>query len=263
MSVKQDTSLQKLISVVIPIFNEEDGIEQLRERLFNLRATWENVELEFIFVDDGSSDQTVKGLRQTFGADPLSQIVVHEKNKGVGAAFRTGFARCRGSLVCTIDADCTYGPENLKKLVATLDEQKADIAVASPYHPQGKVDGVAPWRLTLSKGCSAAYWLVAPVRLYTYTAIFRAYRREVIDNVSYEENGFVFTAESLIRAAEMGYKVVEVPMTLHSRMIGQTKMKVARTMRGHLRLILKTAVRRLTGRTASSPIRQKQEAALP
>ena len=63
MSVKQDTSLRKLISVVIPIFNEEDGIEQLRERLSNLRATWENVELEFIFVDDGSSDQTVKGLR--------------------------------------------------------------------------------------------------------------------------------------------------------------------------------------------------------
>ena len=249
---------QNLISVVVPVFNEESGLEQLRERLANVRASWPEAELEFIFVDDGSSDGTLPGLHETFGSDPLSQVVAHEKNRGVGAAFRTGFARCRGTIVCTIDADCTYGPENLKRLVAALEEQKADIAVASPYHPDGVVEGVPRWRLTLSKGCSAIYWLVAPVRLYTYTAIFRAYRKEVVDAVQYKEDGFEFTAESLIRAAEMGYRIVELPMTLHSRRIGQTKMKVLRTIRGHLRLIAGTVARRMFGERHAPPKQQSK-----
>jgi dolichol-phosphate mannosyltransferase len=252
-----------LISVVVPVFNEETGIEQLRERLASVRASWQGVDLEFIFVDDGSSDSTLSGLHRTFDSDPLSQVVAHEKNRGVGAAFRTGFARCRGSIVCTIDADCTYGPENLKRLVAALEEQKADIAVASPYHPDGTVDGVPAWRLTLSKGCSAFYWAVAPVRLYTYTAIFRAYRKEVVDAVQYEEDGFVFTAESLIRAAELGYRIVELPMTLQTRKIGQTKMKVLRTIRGHLRLIVRTAARRMFGGRQALPKQRSKEAEIP
>lgn len=236
---------RELISIVIPVFNEEDGIGQLRDRLFRLRDLWHGAEVELVFVDDGSSDQTLSALRAEFAKDPRSIVVAHEKNRGVGAAFRTGFAYCHGTTICTIDADCSYGPENLERLVAALKEQAADIAVASPYHPEGKVDGVPAWRLSLSKGCSFMYWLVAPVRLYTYTSIFRAYRRTAAKSVAYEEDGFVFTAETLIRAAEMGYRIAEVPMTLHTRKYGQTKMKVARTMRGHLILMGKTLLRRM------------------
>jgi dolichol-phosphate mannosyltransferase len=247
-----------LISVVIPVFNEESGVEQLRERLQALRTFWLDKEIEFIFVDDGSSDQTLVELRKAFGSDPSSSIVAHDRNQGVGAANRTGFERSRGAVICSIDADCTYGPENLRRLVKELEENGADIAVASPYHPRGSVDGVARWRLSLSKACSWFYWLVAPVRLYTYTSVFRAYKREVIESIDFVENGFVFTAETLILAAEQGYRIVEVPMTLHSRMIGQTKMKVLRTIRGHLRLIARTAVRRFQSayKPVATPIRQ-------
>jgi len=243
---------RELISVVIPVFNEEDGIDQLRARLLTLRALWKDTaEVEFVFVDDGSSDNTPHALQQAFGADPLSEIVTHEVNRGIGAAFRTGFSRSRGSIVCTVDADCSYGPENLQRLKAELDKQGADIAVASPYHPQGLVEGVPSWRLALSKFCSAFYWFIAPVRLYTYTSVFRAYRKEVVETVGFEEDGFVSASEVLIRAAEQGYRIVEVPMTLHARKIGQTKMKVLRTIRGHLRLIGTTAARRI--QSAVSP----------
>jgi dolichol-phosphate mannosyltransferase len=238
--------IRELVSIVIPVFNEEDGISQLQQRLASLRAAWDkSVDLEFIFVDDGSSDRTIELLRDTFQNESRVMILAHEHNRGIGAAFRTGFSRCRGNIVCTIDADCSYGPENLQRLVAVLKAERTDIAVASPYHPEGTVEGVPRWRLVLSRSCSALYGLIAPVRLYTYTSVFRAYSRQVIDSVSFHEDGFVSASEILIRAAEVGYRIVEVPMTLHSRKIGQTKMKILRTIRGHLRLIATTTARRI------------------
>jgi dolichol-phosphate mannosyltransferase len=236
---------RELVSIVIPVFNEEAGVEQLKERLAAVRAAWDpSVDLEFVFVDDGSSDQTGTLLRDMFTSETYARVLVHERNRGIGAAFRTGFSDCRGSIVCTIDADCSYGPENLYKLVATIKAGEGDVAVASPYHPDGKVEGVPRWRLVLSRTCSGLYGLIAPVRLYTYTSVFRAYRSEVIRTISFQEDGFVSASEILIRAAEAGYRIVEVPMTLHSRKIGQTKMKILRTIRGHLRLIATTTTRR-------------------
>jgi len=238
--------IRELVSIVIPIFNEEAGVEQLEQRLGNLRAAWDkSVDLEFIFVDDGSSDHTGIFLRKTFANDPQVRVLAHARNRGVGAAFRTGFSCCRGSIVCTIDADCSYGPENLLRLAEALTNGRGDIAVASPYHPEGTVEGVPQWRLVLSRTCSALYGLIAPVRLYTYTSVFRAYRSEVINSVSFVEDGFVSASEILIRAAEAGYRIVEVPMTLHSRKIGHSKMKIVRTIRGHLRLIATTLARRI------------------
>jgi dolichol-phosphate mannosyltransferase len=236
-----------LISIVIPVFNEETGVQQLRDRLSGLRSLWENEELEFVFVDDGSTDNTYAALQSAFAADPLSCIVRHQRNMGVGAALRSGFASCRGSLVCTIDADCSYGPENLHRLVDALRKQSADVAVASPYHPEGSVEGVPGWRLVLSKSCSVLYRMIAPVRLYTYTSLFRAYRKEAVESVRFQENGFVCAAEFLIRAAEEGFSIVEVPMILHTRKYGQTKMKVASTIHGHLRLMGATLFRRFPG----------------
>lgn len=239
-------STRELVSIVIPVFNEEAGVPQLRQRLANMRAAWDpSIDLEFVFVDDGSSDRTQALLCELFANDPHVRALAHERNRGIGAAFRTGFSDCQGSIVCTIDADCSYGPENLQKLVTVIKAGRGDIAVASPYHPDGTVEGVPRWRLILSRGCSALYGLIAPVRLYTYTSVFRAYRREVIRTVQCEEDGFVSASEILIRAAEAGYRIVEIPMTLHARRIGQTKMKIVRTIRGHLRLLARTSARRL------------------
>jgi dolichol-phosphate mannosyltransferase len=237
---------RELVSMVIPVFNEEAGVLQLKQRLAAMRAAWDpGAELEFVFVDDGSSDRTGALLRETFGNEPHVRVLVHGCNRGIGAAFRTGFSDCQGSIVCTIDADCSYGPENLQKLVAVIKAGQGDIAVASPYHPEGTVEGVPRWRLVLSRGCSVLYGLIAPVRLYTYTSVFRAYRRDVIRTVRFEEDRFVSASEILIRSAEAGYRIVEVPMTLHARKIGRTKMNIVRTIRGHLRLIASITARKL------------------
>ena len=181
-----------LISVIVPVYNEEAGIDHLAQRLDTVRNMWPDRPLEFVFVNDGSSDQTQIALERVFGAKKHCRIAAHDRNRGVGAAFRTGFGQAKGTIVCTIDADCSYGPENLRLLVEALEAEQADISVASPYHPQGKVDGVPGWRLLLSKGCSLFYQVIAPVKLYTYTSVFRAYRRTVIESVVFREDGFSY-----------------------------------------------------------------------
>lgn len=248
----------QLVSVVVPIFNEEQGVGLLREKLLKLNALLaESFQLELIFVDDGSSDNTIAVLHEKFAAAGIPfQIVEHTINRGVGAAFRSGFEHCRGEFACTIDADCTYSPEGLKSLLEAL--QTADIAVASPYHPRGGVEGVPWWRLALSRRCSALYRWASPLKLYTYTSIFRAYRAEVIRNVPFSADGFVSAAEILLAAGRQGYSVTEVPMVLRARSIGRSKMKILRTIVSHLRMLASFAMGSPLGK---SPERQEQKIA--
>jgi dolichol-phosphate mannosyltransferase len=229
----------QLVSIVIPVFNEEDGIAQLKDKLLQLRGLLAHeFDLEFVFVDDGSHDRTVERLKEQFvpGQTPC-QVIEHRTNQGVGAAFRTGFRHSNGLLVCTIDADCTYSPEGLRSLLTALRDTGSDISVASPYHPKGGVEGVPAWRLLLSQGCSALYRWLSPLKLYTYTSIFRVYKSEVVRTVPFKSNGFVSAAEILIAAGRQGYKVTEVPMVLRARAIGRSKMKVMRTVVTHLKML--------------------------
>ena len=252
-----ETKGSRFISVVVPILNEEAGIDALRAKLEGLKAVFQDLgELEFVFVDDGSTDRTRERLESSFAQGFRCQIVSHAKNQGVGAAFRTGFERATGSIVCTIDADCTYEPEKLRDLVNLLESEQADIAVASPYHPEGKIEDIVKWRIFVSKVCSAIYRMIAPVKLYTYTSIFRAYRRQVTQTVKFEANGFVSAAEIIIRASQQGYKVAEQPMTLRGRKLGVSKMRVLKTIKTHLsmmgRMVKGQAVGQITGATADT-----------
>jgi dolichol-phosphate mannosyltransferase len=230
---------RQFVSIVIPVFNEEDGIAQLKQKLLRLNDLLsERFELELVFVDDGSRDRTVLVLIDEFKRTGLLyKIVEHGVNRGVGAAFRSGFQQSSGSFICTIDADCSYSPDGLKQLLAALQSSRADIAVASPYHPDGGVEGVPGWRLLLSKACSLLYRIVCPVKLYTYTSIFRAYRADVVRNVRFESSGFVSAPEILIAAARRGYTITEVPLVLRGRAIGRSKMKIARTIGTHLSML--------------------------
>lgn len=231
--------MKQLVSIVVPIFNEESGIAQLKEKLLSLHGLLaQEFEMELVFVDDGSSDRTVEGLRKGFADAHIPfTISEHGTNRGVGAAFRTGFESCRGSLICTIDADCSYSPEGLRLLLMALRVTGADIAVASPYHPQGGVEGVGAGRLLLSRGCSQLYRWLSPLKLYTYTSIFRAYRANVVKSVAFRSNGFVSAAEILIAAGRRGYTVTEVPLILRARTAGRSKMKILRTIASHLAML--------------------------
>ncbi len=182
------------------------------------------------------------------------RIVEHGTNRGVGAAFRTGFQHCVGDFVCTIDADCTYSPEGLKALLDALASTGADIAVASPYHPKGWRGRRAVVALVLSRRCSALYRWASPLKLYTYTSIFRAYRAEVIRNVPFSSDGFVSAAEILLAAGRQGYRVTEVPMILTGALHRPKQDEIFRTIRSHLRMLagFATGIARLNSRQTTN-----------
>ena len=236
-----------LISLVVPICNEADSLPRLAERLEELRAgARPKYELEIVLVDDGSQDDSRVLAEALFAHIPRVSITAHKGNLGLGAAIRTGWRKATGEIICTLDADCTYNPAEILHLLEAL-EGGADIATGSPYHPQGEVVNAIGWRLLLSRGASQLYRWVSGEKLYTFTSLMRAYRRPVIEAVKFTESGFVAVAEILLRAIRAGYRVVEVPMTLHTRVSGTSKMKIARTIAAHLGLMARASVWRKPG----------------
>lgn len=227
------------VSVIIPCFNEIDALPQLEQKLppvLELVAK-QHGRTELILVDDGSSDGTLGALREAvergvFGRG--ARVVPHDRNKGLGAALRTGFQAARGEILVTTDADGTYDFGDLLGLLALL-QPGVDVVTASPYHPEGLVAGVPAYRLVLSQGASFIYRALLDPSVYCYTAMFRAYRREVIEAVRFRSPGYLSMAEILSEALLAGFKVVEFPTVLTVRKYGQSKAKVARIIRDHLR----------------------------
>ncbi|AFL87573.1 glycosyl transferase [Terriglobus roseus DSM 18391] len=233
--------LRPRVAVIIPLFNEEEALPLLRIRLAELhRSIKERFTVFYLFVDDGSTDRTVELVERAVPRGAAFQLISHGRNRGLGEAFRTGFRAVESAeIVCTIDADSTYRAADLAPMISLIAAGKADVVVASPYHPLGRVEGVPAWRIALSRRCSSLYRTVLPVKLYTYTSMFRAYRGSFTRRVQFESSGFVSTVEILISAAKLGYRIHEVPLTLHRRVAGVSKMRILQTTRSHLKLLLK------------------------
>ena len=235
------------LSIVVPCYNEQDGIPQLLAALEDTRKMLTPAyEWEIVFVDDGSRDRTWELLQEARARQPEIVTVRHDVNRGLGAALRTGFQHCSGDLVATVDSDCTYDPREIVKM-ARLIEEGADVVVASPYHPAGAVENVPAYRVVLSKNLSRLYRVVLGSTLYTYTSLFRLYRREVVRNVTFESDGFVAMAEIIVDALLRGYRVVELPTRLSVREYGESKAAIRRLIRAHIRLLTSLVRRRVRG----------------
>jgi dolichol-phosphate mannosyltransferase len=231
-------------SVIVPCYNEEGSLPGLAQRLARLREELApRGDLEVVLVDDGSADATAGVAERLFGEWPAFRLVRHPRNLGLGAAFATGIGAARGALIGTVDADGSYDPLLLAQLFARIDAG-ADLATASPYHPQGEVAGVGGLRLLLSRGVSRLYGLVLPQHLYTYTSCFRAYRAEVAREVAPSRPGFDAVAEMLCAALLRGYRVAEVPARLATRTQGVSKLRIGREIAHHLRNLTQIALRR-------------------
>jgi dolichol-phosphate mannosyltransferase len=226
------------LSIVVPCYNEVDNVAKLREEFFPVvERLAETRSVEVIFVDDGSRDGTLDALQTAFGAGIHKGVEIrfekHAHNMGLGAAIRTGFRASHGEIVVTTDSDGTYRFPEIINLLDTL-KADVDIVTASPYHPKGGVMNVSAFRLVLSRGSSFLYRLLVGWNIHTYTALFRAYRRKIVEKVPFESDGFLAGTEILVNSILMGYRAAEYPSVLHSRAAGVSKAKIARTIRAHL-----------------------------
>ncbi|MBM4059510.1 MAG: glycosyltransferase [Planctomycetes bacterium] len=224
------------LAVVVPLKDEEPGLPSLAVELDALAARLTPlVRTGFVLVDDGSTDRTWPMLQELFGSRSDVRLVRHERNLGVAAAIRTGLGATAAPLAASIDGDLSYDPAELEHMLPLL--EGADVVTASPYHARGGVRHVPPWRLLLSRALSRCYrWLLrSDVR--TWTSCFRLYRRAAVADLPLEHPGFLGTAEWLVRVLRRGGVVREHPCVLEARLFGVSKMKVLRTICGHLRLL--------------------------
>lgn len=227
------------VTIVVPCYNEQAGVPALVERLARViegpGRGW-----EVMFVDDGSADRTFARLLASVQSQSWARVLRHQTNLGLGAALRTAFAYVESPIVCTIDSDCTYAPERLPELVALV-EAGADIATASAWHPGSEVAKGNPVRIALSRSVSGIYKILIGQDVHTFTCLFRAYRREVVEKVPFRSNGFAAVAELMLRSILLGYDVRELPMQLEERRFGESKLKVGDAIFAHASLLTMTA----------------------
>ncbi len=237
------------LSILIPCYNEEENIKNLWDQLQDgIRSVLNEYQVEIVFIDDGSSDGTWDALHSVFtdleAGSPKIIFCRHVHNKGLGAAIRTGIQASHGDILVTTDSDGTYSFSEIPALVALMVDDVA-IVSASPYHPRGGVKGVPPYRLILSRGSSFLYRLLVDWNIYTYTSLFRAYRREVFKDVEFSANDYLAGTEILVKARLLGYRIVEYPTVLRVRQFGTSKARIMETVRSHLIFQLRILVHRL------------------
>lgn len=215
------------LSVVIPAYNEQDGIASIVERVLatgpSLVAS--GAELELVVVDDGSRDRTA----QIAARYPQVCLVRHSTNHGYGAALKTGFAQARGTWLGFLDADGTYPPEYFPALLAAANEQGADLVIGSRM--SGAESGRTLVReMPLSRRVGNLFFatlvsLIGNQRISDSASGMRIIRRDVLARLYPLPDGLNFTPVMSTRAIHEKLKMVEVPIPYAER-LGRSKLTV-------------------------------------
>lgn len=231
----------RVLSVVIPCFNEAGEIQRFEDELFPALQALQ-IDFECIFVDDGSTDATPAGLKRTAARFPFAKIVTHPSNLGLGRALRSGFDVARGDAVLTLDADLTFHPRDIKRLVAAFEP---DVSCVAGSPTLGRFQGVSWHRLAMSRAVNALYRLALGGSVTAASSIFRLYRRADLDALNLRSNHFDINAEILVKLLRRKAVVREVPVTLGVRTSGTSKIDVRRETVNHLSLLWRIFWRRI------------------
>ncbi|MDZ4824250.1 MAG: glycosyltransferase family 2 protein [Flavobacteriales bacterium] len=245
-----DSSDKKIrVQIIIPVFNEAGNMPRLLQSLEELLASTE-YDFEFVFVDDGSTDNTAAVINNLSGQLPI-HLVRHEKNSGPGKAFGSGFSFLSkrisaGDIVVTMEGDNTSRMETLLLMLGRIKRENFDCAFASVYAYGGGFGRTSGWRIFLSHVASFLTKVFLGIHgIHTFTSFFRAYKADMILTLQknygdeiLESRGFECMVELLKKIMIMGFSISEVPMQLDtSNRAGKSKMKIMKTVKGYFRVI--------------------------
>lgn len=230
-----------MLSIILPCFNERENVERYPASLIpTLKAL--AVPFEIIAVDDGSSDGTREALEKLKAAGAPIEPVVHERNLGLGAALRSGFACARGEWIATLDADLTFAPSAIGDLLRRQRETGADLVSGSPFLTPDGLAGV-PWPRRLPSFMVNAFYRGLLRHDFTsYTPILRLYRASKLKTLELRSTGFEINAELAALFMRAGWKTAETPAVLTVREAGTSKMSGLKELSRHARLAARLIV---------------------
>lgn len=199
-----------LLSIVIPVYNEEATIARVISRVAALPLN-----TEVVIVDDCSTDGTRAILSRLAGIENV-KVILKEKNAGKGAALRTGFQQTTGDFIVVQDADLEYDPRDIPNLIVPLANGEADIVYGSRFigdtvHDKSFVHRLGNAVLTQASN------LFSGLKLTDMETCYKAFSREAIEAVQIDQDRFGIEPEITAKLARQGFKFVEVPISYQSR----------------------------------------------
>jgi glycosyltransferase involved in cell wall biosynthesis len=204
------------LSVVIPVYNEVDNITEILKRV-----QAQKLANEIIVVDDGSTDGTRTLLQQLDGKKKV-RVILHEHNKGKGAAVVTGLKSARGDILLIQDADLEYDPRDYPELIKPIDEGIADVVYGSRF--LGGPRRVAMyWHMIANRMLTTMTNILYDTILTDMETGYKVFRRGVIDGMTIRSRRFDFEPEFTAKVLKRHYRIFEVPITFNPRDYSQGK----------------------------------------
>ena len=235
------------LSLVFPVFDEERNLRALLDQALDL-APRLAPDFEIIVVDDGSRDGSARIAEERHLAEPRVRLIRHPSNRGYGAALRSGLREARGELVFFSDADLQFDLEELATLLAHA--RDFDIVAG---HREPRRD---PWgRRAMAAVWGALVRRLFDVRVRDIDCAFKVFRRHVLEAIPIASVGAFVNTEILVRAAQAGFRIHQVPVSHRRRRFGrQTGARPRVILRALVELAtLSRELRRPLGRTALGP----------
>lgn len=219
-----------LISIIIPIYNEENTIKDIINRIPN------HFQNEIIIVNDGSTDNSVQKINEIKNKN--IRLLSHNRNQGYGAAILTGIKHANGDIIVTMDSDGQHCPEEIPNFIEILLNNSADIVIGSRY--LGTCHFKIPFHIRLAEIVIKLFlWIMFGQVIHNNQNGFKAFKRKTIkifDELLYF--GMGFTTEILFCSAFHGFKIKEIPITANCRIHGSSRVKKIKTMKSILSLML-------------------------
>ena len=206
-----------ILSIIIPCFNESKTILSLIDAV--KKSPVKNKEI--IIVDDGSQDGTRDILNHL--NDPEVRIIFHSKNKGKGAALRTGFNEAKGDICIVQDADLEYDPQEFPLVIQPILDGKADVVFGSRFQSGRPHRVVYFWHRIGNGLLTLMSNLFTDLNLSDMETCYKAFRREVIQSVNIRENRFGFEPEVTAKISKMDIRIYEVGISYYGRTYDEGK----------------------------------------
>ncbi|OCP00822.1 MULTISPECIES: glycosyltransferase family 2 protein [unclassified Ensifer] len=220
------------LSVVIPVFNEEDSIQPLITRVCDALSGFP-LPWELILIDDGSTDRTLANARQALSNPGLDlKIVELQKNFGQTAAMQAGIDAASGRLIATLDGDLQNDPADIPEMVRAIEDRQLDLLVGWRKNRQ---DGLLLRKIP-SWCANRLIGKITGVRLHDYGCSLKVYRAAIIKQVKLmgEMHRFI---PAWVAGVVPSSRIGEMPVTHHARQHGQSKYGISRTFRVILDLL--------------------------